>query len=76
MKLADANVKKISGELDPLKEALSEMTGLKESCMKECEELKTSLEQWRARVDTLTKQYKLVDPEDHARVKVINDVLS
>lgn len=46
------------------------MTGLREASLQECEELKVSLDQWRARVETLTKQYKLVDPEDHARVKV------
>lgn len=73
LKACEVSVKKTSGELEPLREALAAMTAMKESGMEECAELKVSLEQWRARVETLTKQYKLVDPEDHARVKVCTD---
>jgi len=55
-------------ELEPLRSSLRQCEADKAAAVSEGQELASTVGTWKARVDTLTTQYKLVDPDEHERV--------
>jgi chromosome segregation ATPase len=73
LKEAEQKAATLEDELAPLQSALRQCEADKAAVTSEVQELTVTVATWKTRVETLTRQYKLVDPDDHARVTVRRD---